>query len=273
MTPRFLLSYSASPNWLPKVVRARLVASVSASFQWNRILLDVGGSFTQRDFDDVATTTTPVNNDDRDRDEFEFDIRTGYEIQESYEAFLQMVLTSVNYDDALDDAGVNRDSEGYEIRAGARVDFTGLLFGDVFAGYLNRDYDDPTLQSVDTWVAGLDLTWNVTPLTTVKGGVRRTVSETTLAAASGNMTTAFTTSVDHELLRNLILSARVEVKKDEYEGISREDDGLSAGVGANYSLNRYFSVVLDYEYSERDSSVAGSDNEINKFVLRLRAQL
>lgn len=241
--------------------------------KWNRVSVSADGSARQRDYDDVRTTTGVTNNDDRDRDEYKLDVRGGYEIQESYEAFAQLILTSVDYLDRLDDNGLNRDSEGYELRAGARIDFTGILFGDVFVGYLNRDYDDATLSSVDTIIGGIDLTWNVTPLTTLTGGFSRQVSETTLAAASGNLTTEYKISVDHELLRNLILSARGSMATDEYEGISREDDFLRAGIGAKYILNRNFSLNLDYDYTQRDSSAAGSDHEINKILLRLRAQL
>lgn len=241
--------------------------------RWNRVSIRADGSLRDRDFDDVRTTGATVNNDDRDRDEYKLDLRGGYEIQDEYEAFVQVILTSVNYRDALDDNGLDRDNEGFELRAGARIDFTGVLFGDVFAGYLERDYDDTTLASVDTVVGGLDLTWNVTPLTTVAGGVTREVAETTLTAASGTLTTEYSLSVDHELLRNLILSARASMSTEEFEGTSREDDYLKAGFGAKYMLNRNLAIVFDYDFSERDSNVAGSDNEINKILLRLRAQL
>lgn len=257
----------------PTTLDVRTV-DVGIANKWNRVSLSADGGFENRDFDDVATSTgATINNDDRDRSQYSLDVRAGYEIQQAYEAFLQVILTSVDYDAAVDDAGVNRDSEGYELRAGARVDLTGLLFGDVFVGYLNRDYDGATLASVDAFVAGLDLTWNVTPLTTIKGGVTRTVNETTLASASGTLRTEVKTSVDHELLRNLILSGRFSFSTEEFEGVSREDDYMKFGAGAKYLLNRYFSIVLDYDYSERDSNVVGSDNEINKVLLKIRAQL
>lgn len=251
------------------------VVSLNAGIfnRWNRVSLSADGSIRQRDFDDVRTTAATVNNDDRDRDEYRLDVRGGYEIQEEYEAYAQVILTSVGYDDAFDDTGLNRDSEGYEIRAGARIDITGILFGDVFVGYLNRDYEAATLASVDTIVGGLDLTWNVTPLTTITGGFSREVAETTLTAASGSLSTEYRLSVDHELLRNLILSARAAMSTEEFEGVIREDDYLKLGFGAKYILNRNLSLVLDYDYAERDSNIAGSDNEINKILLRLRAQL
>jgi hypothetical protein len=235
----------------------------------NRLSLSAVGGFSLRDFDDAGA----INNDDRDRDELSFTFRGGYEIQDQYEAFAQVILTSVNYDALVDDNGLNRDNEGYEIRAGARIDITGLLFGDVFVGYLNRNYDGATLRPVDTVVGGLDITWNVTSLTTIKAGFERVVDETTLATASGNLTTGYNLSVDHELLRSLILSARVGISTDEFEGASREDDYVKAGLGAKYLLNRNLSFLLRYDYSERDSNVAGADNETNMILLTLQARI
>lgn len=241
--------------------------------KWNRVSLKVDGNFTRRDFDDVRTTGGVTNNDDRDRDEFKLDVRGGYEIQPQYEAFAQVILSAVNYEDALDDAGVDRDNEGFEVRGGARIDLTGLLFGDVFLGYISRDYEDSTLTAVDEFSAGVDLTWNVTPLTTVKGGVKRGISETTLASASGNLSTSINASVDHELLRNLILTGRAGATRNEFEGTDREDDTIQAGIRAKYLLNRYVYLTLGYDYATKDSTAANSDYDSNKFLFRIRGQL
>lgn len=243
------------------------------SNKWNRVSLTADGAFRKRDFDDVRTTTGVTNNDDRDRDEFKLDVRGGYEIQPEYEAFLQLILNSVDYDIAVDDNGLDRDSEGYEIRAGARIDFSALIFGDVFVGYIDRDFDSAALKSVETFTGGIDLTWNATTLTTVKGGISRNISETTLATASGNLQTTGRVSVDHELLRNLILSARASVSLDEFEGSSREDEYFRAGIGAKYFLNRYLSLILDVNHETRDSNAVNSDQETNKVILKIRGQL
>jgi hypothetical protein len=241
--------------------------------KWNRVSVGLDGKFLRRDYDDVSTTATAVNNDDRDRDEFSLGVRSAYEIQSEYEAYMQLIATQVDYDSSVDDNGVNRDNQGYEIRLGSRVDITGLIFADLFVGYLHRNYDGASLRDVDTLVGGADVTWNISSLTTLKGGVGREISETTLATASGNLTTSYRFSIDHELLRNLILSARIGILNDDFEGSNREDDYLKAGLRAHYTFNRYLSTVLDYDHSNRDSSTPGADNEINKIMIRIKAQL
>tara|TARA_R110002126_G_scaffold8097_12_gene38878 strand:- start:9078 stop:10289 length:1212 start_codon:yes stop_codon:yes gene_type:complete len=251
------------------------VISLDAGFRnkWNRVSLDSRGTLRRRDFDDVATTAGVTNNDDRDRDEYKLDVRGEYEILPEYNAFAQVILTSIDYDSAVDDAGVNRDNEGYEIRGGARIDISGLLFGDVFVGYISRDYEAASLNSVDEFSAGVDLTWNATALTTVKGGVKRGVSETTLVSSSGNLSTAVNASVDHELLRNLILTGRLGVSRDEFKGTNREDEYIRAGVRAKYMLNRYVYLTLDYDYATRESNAANSDYDTNKVLFKIRGQL
>ncbi|CAN0450370.1 unnamed protein product, partial [Discosporangium mesarthrocarpum] len=145
--------------------------------RWNRGTINVSGGISHLDFDDVPTGngSAIINNDDRDRNEYQTAIRGGYDIQDEYEAFIEVRFDLVEYRSSRDDNGVSRDSFGYEVRAGSRVDITGLLFGDIFLGYLDRDYTDTTLASIDAFVAGLALTWNITPLTTIKAGFSREV--------------------------------------------------------------------------------------------------
>lgn len=241
--------------------------------RWNRVAVNVDGSFAQRDFDDVPTSTGSVNNDDRDRNEYLLELRAGYEIVPQYEAFIKLIGTSVDYDDATDDAGVNRDSDGYEIRLGARIDISGKLFGDVFISYIERDFDADTLQDIEEVSGGVNLTWNATQLTTVVGSITRGIDETTLGSAGGNVQTAVNASVDHELLRNLILSGNLGVSRDEFDGTDREDDYIRGGISAQYMLNRYLYFNLGYDYTDRDSSTAGADYDRNRISARVKVQL
>jgi hypothetical protein len=103
-----------------------------------------------------------IDNDDRDRERYDFVVRVGYEFVPEYEGFVRACLSDTDYDDALDGDGVNRDSDGLEIVAGARIDVTAVLFGDVFAGFITRDFDDASLKKIDGATAGVDLTWNPT---------------------------------------------------------------------------------------------------------------
>jgi hypothetical protein len=239
---------------------------------FGRVNVTLGGTFDRYDFDDVATTGPPINNDDRDRDEVEGSLRVGYEIVPEYEAFIRGAYNFRDYDSGLDDSGVNRDSDGFEVVVGLEADFGGIVFGDFFAGYKSQNFDDASLNTVDGPLVGADITWNVTPLTTIVGTASRLIRETTQAGVSGRFLTTVGLSADHELLRNLLLGADVSVSHDDFEGIDRTDLIYQAGVNAKYMLNRYFYVSGGYDLRMRDGDSSADDFTENIFFIRLRAQ-
>jgi hypothetical protein len=251
----------------------RLTSTLGIAGKQNRVSLSAEGRLSRLDYDDATTAGVVVDNDDRDRERYDVTLRAGYEIVPEYEGFLRVGLVMTDYDDAVDNVGVNRDSDGIEIVGGARIDITGVLFGDVFAGYISQDYDDPSLQRIEGVTGGVDLTWNVTKLTTLKFGVSRTIEETTQIGASGYFRTDFDAAVDHELLRNLILSGRAGVSLQDYEGIARDDELAAFAISGKYLLNRNLYLSLGYEYTQRESDAAGADYDRNVVMVRARVQL
>ena len=96
-----------------------------------------------------------------------------------------------------------------------------------------------------------------------------TAGATTGASASGRFFTSVGVSVDHELLRNVLLGADISASQDDFEGISRTDEIYRASVDAKYLLNRYASIGGSYRFRMRNSDVATSEFTENVFLLRL----
>lgn len=244
---------------------------LGAKFKPNRISLEWDGSLKRSDYDDVKTTTGTTNNDDRDKDEYVTSLRVGYEIVPEFEAFVKGTYNVGSYDDAVDDFGFDRDSDGFEVVAGTAVDLTGLLTGDVFVGYMKQVYDDANLENISGPSAGISLTWNVTKLTTLKGNVSRTISDTTTANSPGSMTTIAGISAEHELRRNLILDGELKYTLADYESIARHDQTYDVSAGADYLLNRNFFARIEYSFRKKHIDV-GTDYSENKFTINLGAQ-
>ncbi|MDJ0950969.1 MAG: outer membrane beta-barrel protein [Alphaproteobacteria bacterium] len=239
----------------------------------NRWTFRVDGNARKFDFRDATTPFGKINNDDRDRTEYLGAATVSYEIIPNYDAFLQFSGNVRDYKTNVDDFGVDKDSDGFEIVGGTAVDLTGLLFGNIFAGYRRQEYDDGRLPTIEGPSFGVDLTWTPTGLTTVKAFVNRTIEETTTFGNAGFFATRAGASVDHELLRNLLLSARGSGQFNRYEGTDRDDDIYRAAANARYFLNRNFYVTGGYEFTRRDSNVSGASFNIHLFLLRLEAQL
>ena len=247
--------------------------SLGGMHEFNRLSLRLVGRARHLDFDDARTAAgAPIDQDARDRDVYSVMLRAAYELAPEYEGFIRTTYNFRDYDVAADENGVNRDSNGYEIVAGATADFTGVTFGEIFFGFLSQDYDDAQLNTVDGFSFGAKVTWNPTPLTTVKGWARRLVKETTQVDVSGVLHGALGFSVDHELLRQLLLHAEFSYASEEFEGSTREDDLFLAALSVKYMLNRNYFLRADYRFRRRESTVATEEFDQNVFTVRFGAQ-
>lgn len=219
-------------------------------------------------FDDVPTTTGTISNGDRNRYETEGALRLSYEFIPSYAAFVRGAYRRNIYEKDRDRNGFDRNSEGYKLDTGVTVDVTGLLSLEARLGYLSTDFDDTRLKTVNGASAGLLATWNVTPLTTIKANADRDIQPTTLNGASAEFDTSTTLTVDHELLRNLIVSGIVGYTRSDFDGISRGDNNYEAGAGAKYLIAHGFSIGMNYRHDERSSNAGGASFGRNVVMVR-----
>lgn len=253
----------------------RANGEISAEYKPNRFGLTLETTADDYDYDDNPTIGGgTTNNDDRDRLEWTASVRAGYEIQDEYEAYLKATYNDRNYDDSLDDNGLNRDSDGYNIQAGLAVDLTRLVRADVAVGWMEQDYADSALDDADGFSADARVRWSFTELTTIRFNALRAINETTSNNVSSILFTSVGAGVDHEFLRNLNATADAKFSTSDYQGdpASREDDKLTLSAGLDYKLNRNFFGGLGYTYENRDSNINTNDYSNNIVRLTVGAQ-
>ena len=211
-------------------------------------------------FEDVSLIGGGVSNeDDRDRFEWGGGVEVGYSVRSGYEAFIRGSYLVTDYDDALDDDGVDRDSTGYRVLGGLKVDLTRLIEASVGVGYYQRFYDDSSHDDESGFAMDAAVNWLVTPITTISFSASGNIEETTLTGASGAATTSGEIGVSHELRRNLTLQAFGGLTFIDYDGISRDDQIYSAGLGAEWKMTRRLTLSPSYAFQLRDSNAAGLD--------------
>lgn len=234
-------------------------AEAGISFQPNHLRLFLGAAF-----DDFAYDSTPLSgggtldNRDRDHDEIRWRARISLEVSEGLLVFAEAVRDRRDFDLPLDRNGVNRDSRGSFLNTGVTFDMAELLQGDLFVGYLDRQFGAP-LQDVSGLNYGASLTWSATQLTTVRLSAQRLLSDTTLAGTSVTSDKSLGVGIDHELRRNVILRADVSFTDSDFVGTARNDEILAARIGATYLIDENWRASAGFERRECNSNSPGDD--------------
>jgi hypothetical protein len=216
-----------------------------------------------------AVRTAYVEPEDADEDNVVYDarLRTGFFVSPRINTFVEGRYNIERRDREEDFAGIERDSQGWGVSGGVAVDLTRLLVGEASVGYRRQYFDEGDFDEEDGIGYDLDLTWTPTLLTTVVASGGADFRPTTQDEAEANFRSNVGLGVRHELLRNVILAANVGYTRDDFSGVDRTDNTISAGGGVSYLINRNLSVDAGYNYTTRSSD--DEDEEFDRNLVRI----
>lgn len=206
------------------------------------------------------------NMDYRDRKVYNVNARVEYDLHPDANPF---ITSRYNWRD-YDESDAQRDSQGYRVGAGTGFDLGGVTSGEVFGGYMAQDYDDRSDIS-GPWY-GMSLLWNVTTMTSVEAEVQRTIQETTRKDSPGIRGTEAGISVDHELLRNLLVGASYDYTRNSYEDVDITDKYHTISSNLTYLWNRYLNAELDYTLKDKTSDKSHREYTENRYSLSVTGQ-
>ncbi|MEN3977225.1 outer membrane beta-barrel protein [Emcibacter sp. SYSU 3D8] len=258
---------------LKPTIYDRTEARAQLNQSLGRLSLSAGGRFARYDFKDTPGVNGIINNHDRNRDIFVADAKAAFEFSPGYQVYTEFAYNWRDFDDAFDDVGINRDSEGYELTAGVQFELTDLLEGAIFGGYMTQNPDDPRLIKIDGAAFGASLIWHPTELTTVSLEASRAIQESFLLDATGYFADRVRLSVGYKLRENLDITVFGLLGQDDYQGISRNDSRYGGGVNVFWGLNRFLAAKVAYTYDRRNSDFPGiGDFARNRVAIALEAR-
>lgn len=235
--------------------------SVAIAHTFNRFRISAEAAQSEYDFDGGQAFR---NNDEtvlRGRLEAEVTPRVGLVFQ-------------ATHDERDYDNSPVLNSEGQTYMAGATFNLTDLMRGELTVGQFERDYD--ALGSTDGLAVAGELEWYITRLTTLTFSADRN-AEDVVGGATGlpYVETSFGGRVDHELLRNFILTASVKTGERDYDLVDRTDEYFYGELGADYLLNRRVALEARFRRDEVESSgvAAYRDYEVNTLSLGVSLRL
>jgi hypothetical protein len=252
-------------------------ANLGYDHTFNRLSLGATLTWEHLDFDNAYSLVNGViNNQDRDRDSYNWSARAGYQFRSGMQAYAAYSSGTVNYKDKTDRNDYDRTGDAYAISGGLAMTLTGKLNGDVYATYVNRSYDDPALPDTNGWGLGAGLTWTPTYLTSVYAMVDTSVQETTNQYSSGYLRTLYSFRVDHELTRFIQINGFVSYSNNDYQQIADAPPDARAwdrvfryGIGLNWFINRYLFLNASYAHSKLNTNVPDNGYAVNSVWLTL----
>lgn len=236
--------------------------------EFNRLNFRLATRARRDDYQDVNGIST----DERDVNVYDVLFRTGFLISPRFNTFIEGRYNRQDRDELGND-GLNRDSQGWEARLGTEVDITALLFGEAFVGFRQQFFDEDDFDTEDGISFGVDLTWNPTTLTTLALTGGADFEPTRQTGSSSNFESTIGLSIDHELLRNVLVGASAEYERDEFEEIDRIDNTIIVGASTTYLINRYLGLQGAYTFEDRSSDLANEEFTRNIFTISITAQL
>jgi hypothetical protein len=253
-------------------------ATLGYEHKMNRVHMNLSHDINHMDFTDgVDGSGAPILNSQRTRTTNTSEVKLGYELFSGYEAYVKGVYNFVDYQHLFTKQGnLDRSSQGFNIATGVKFDLSHTVVGDAHIGYRRQDYDSPVLKTISGVSGGLGLTWKPTRLTTVTGGVDRSIQETSLQGQSGIFNTTVSSSITHELMRNILLNAHASYTNNDYHGsnpINRQEDLYNLGFNVKYLVNRHLSLNAGYDHKARSVNLNGNDYDTNIIYFTLGAHL
>ena len=255
-------SYTATAGYAQTGLRLGYQAEIAVHGEEYNAVPRIGGGILPQSAQDLTISQATL--------------RASYELVPDYQGYVRFAANLREYEHTLP-GGVRFNSTGYRGDLGLQILPRHIVFGEVYAGYLSQIYAVSSLGSISGPDAGGRVVWNVTRLTTATFSGLRSVYTSNPSigiTGAGYLASAITVNVDHELLRNLLLSAGAGYENDAFQGISRTDNVFSAGATVKYLLNRNLYLGGSYSYLQRNSSgtTPGTPYTQSVFLLRLSTQ-
>ena len=119
-------------------------ANAALAHRFNRVTTRVGVGYADYDYDDAPLIGGGVLDQDfRDREEFEQFLRLGYDVSPDTNLYIQGTLNQREYDQKPPVVALNRDSDGWAVVGGADFRLSNLAQGDVYvaagaSGFLDQ---------------------------------------------------------------------------------------------------------------------------------------
>ena len=253
---------ASSPVTIPGTTSRPIRQTLSGSLGLERgvgpLRFGATGGVTRDTYGDAELSTGgTLSQADRNQTLYTLTLRGGYEISPALTPFVEAEYGRRIHDRTVDSAGYMRSANRYGVRAGAELDITEKLNGEVSAGWIQETPDDARLGPVSGLSVDGNLLWSPVRGTIVSLTGSTQVEGSTTPGASGSILYSSTLGVSRELRANLTGTATLGLDWRDYMASSDRDLTLSAEASLTWWLNRYAGIRGRARHEQTTSTIVG----------------
>jgi hypothetical protein len=253
----------------PNIVVERGRAAFNHRF--NRLSVQLRGAIIETSYGDDVIDGLVQSNADRNYLLYEEAFRPRWEFTPNFYLFSDIAFNQRDYSIAAFTDGINRTSDGERYRAGVSFGNTGqILRGEVSLGYGRQTPNSPELDVIDGLLVDGNLTWAVTPLTTLLFTASTDVAETTTVDSGGVMERNYAVEARHSFTSRFIGIGGLGFFTRDFVGAGINENQLTAAVGLEYYMNRHAVLFGRYQHIVFDSSVPISSYTVEEAQIGVR---
>lgn len=232
-------------------------AAAALNKRWNRVWASIGlaGLVVHYDnavLDDGIIASQAYRSGNIER----VPVRVGYVVAPLTSVFVEASGNRRDFD--IDSFS----SHGYALVGGLLLEpgQGARIKGEVYAGYVNQNYNGPTLQTISTWTAGGSLAFLATNQLTLTAEGRRDPREASLSGGvvlddgASVIESVGTVRADYRILPNVTVGAGGSYIQDEFVAAARTDSAWSPLASIKYFYSPMVTFGFDYRYVDFQST-------------------
>jgi hypothetical protein len=200
-------------------------------------------------FDNTTILGVPVAEAARDRTTAQAGVTLRYALMSGRELLWVNRVVATHYDDPV--AGLpSNNSTSWQSLVGIGYDDNTVWRYRLLVGIEHRASASAAVSSETTGIAEADVTWSPTGMTTFHATAARGIEDAAQAGLSNYTYTSARLTVDHEYLRDVLLSGSATVRQATFNQIGGQQFGIAFGAGVTWLINRNARLSLTYDFSD-----------------------
>ena len=260
----------------PSVVYA-VPLNLAVYQRFSRLFYQASASVTglrYSDYSQLNTDALPAGS--RDINLFGESLRTGYELRDGFDVWVQGALNQRRYLQNVNVAGQQRDSDGWTVTGGSTLDLGDASKLEGFVGYSQQNYSS-TGVTTGAVVFGLAGTWNGYQPLTVRPFVVRSINETVYTNYLDYVSTTFGAQFDYTIHSDWQLNAGASFSFLDYTPVpgatgsfQHTDDFYRFSLGLLYAIQPQLQIGPLYEFSAGNGPDPNTSQNFTRHVIMLR---